>query len=107
MSLGGNYLFLCLLLSMVCFILGVGLPPTAALRPGSGNPGSALISLGLDPLVAHLFVFCFANRTIRRLCAPPSFLSSGITLESTGSNRRPVGDDRNSTLCSALYLCLQ
>ena len=80
MSLGGNYLFLCLLLSMVvCFILGMGLPPTAAYVLAAAILAPALISLGLDPLVAHLFVFYFANfgAITPPVCAAV-FLSSGI-----------------------------
>ena len=80
MSQGGNYLFLCLLLSMVvCFILGMGLPPTAAYVLAAAILAPALISLGLDPLVAHLFVFYFANfgAITPPVCAAV-FLSSGI-----------------------------
>lgn len=79
-GLGGNYLFLCLLLSMVvCFILGMGLPPTAAYVLAAAILAPALISLGLDPLVAHLFVFYFS--TIGAITPPVCaavFLSSGI-----------------------------
>lgn len=79
-SIGGNHLFLCLLLSMVvCFILGMGLPPTAAYVLAAAILAPALISLGLDPMVAHLFVFYFS--TIGAITPPVCaavFLSSSI-----------------------------
>lgn len=60
-SLGQNNLFLCLFFSMVvCIILGMGLPTTAAYVLGAAVLAPALISLGLDPLIAHLFIFYFA-----------------------------------------------
>lgn len=60
-SLGRGDLFLCLLFSMVvCIILGMGLPTTAAYVLGAAVLAPALISLEIDPLIAHLFVFYFA-----------------------------------------------
>lgn len=79
-GLGGSRLFLCLLLSMVvCFILGMGLPPTAAYVLAAAILAPALITLGLSPLVAHLFVFYFS--TIGAITPPVCaavFLSSSI-----------------------------
>ena len=60
-SLGRGNLFLCLFFSMVvCIILGMGLPTTAAYVLGAAVLAPALVSLGIDPLIAHLFVFYFA-----------------------------------------------
>lgn len=79
-GIGGNHLFLCLVLSMfVCFILGMGLPPTAAYVLAAAILAPALISLGLKPIVAHLFVFYFS--TIGAITPPVCaavFLSSSI-----------------------------
>lgn len=79
-SLGQNNLFLCLFFSMVvCIILGMGLPTTAAYVLGAAVLAPALISLGLPPLVAHLFVFYFACLSA---ITPPVcvavFMSSGL-----------------------------
>lgn len=60
-SLGGGNVFICLFLAMVvCIILGMGLPTTAAYVLGAAVLCPALITLGLPPLMAHLFVFYYA-----------------------------------------------
>ncbi len=79
-SIGQGHLFPCLVLSMVvCFILGMGLPPTAAYVLAASILAPALITLGLPDLVAHLFVFYFS--TIGAITPPVCaavFLASGI-----------------------------
>jgi TRAP-type uncharacterized transport system fused permease subunit len=45
---------------IVCIILGMGLPTTAAYVLAASVTGPALIKLGLSPVAAHLFVFYFA-----------------------------------------------
>lgn len=79
-SIGQNNLFLCLLLSMlVCIILGMGLPTTAAYVLAAAILAPALVSLNLPPLVAHLFVFYFSTlATITPPVCAAVFLSSGI-----------------------------
>lgn len=77
---GETNLFLCLLLSMVvCVILGMGVPTTAAYVLGSAILCPALIGLGLQPLVAHMFVFFFAALSA---ITPPVcsavFISAGL-----------------------------
>lgn len=53
--------FLALFLTMiVCLILGMGLPTTAAYVLAGSVAGPALIKLGVIPMAAHLFVFYFA-----------------------------------------------
>lgn len=60
-SLGRNNLFLSLIFSMlVCIILGMGLPTTAAYVLGAAVLAPALISLGVAPMLSHLFIFYFA-----------------------------------------------
>ena len=57
----GASLFLALVLAMVvCLILGMGLPTTAAYVLAASVVAPALIKLGTDELAAHLFVFYFA-----------------------------------------------
>ncbi len=79
-SLGAGHLFACLVLAMlVCFILGMGLPPTAAYVLAAAILAPALIFLGESKLVAHLFVFYFS--TLGAITPPVCaavFLASGI-----------------------------
>lgn len=79
-SMGQGNLFLVLMLSMVvCFILGMGLPTTAAYVLAAAVLAPALIQLGLNPLIAHLFVFYFSTMaTITPPVCAAVFLSSGI-----------------------------
>lgn len=56
-----NDLLLTLILTMVtCIILGMGLPTTACYIVSATIAAPALIKLGVQPLVAHFFVFYFA-----------------------------------------------
>lgn len=60
-TLGENSVFLCLVCSMlVCILLGMGLPTTAAYVLGASVLAPALITLGVQPLCAHLFVMYYA-----------------------------------------------
>jgi TRAP transporter 4TM/12TM fusion protein len=80
-NVGGGSLFLTLFFTMLaCLVLGMGLPsiPTYIVTATMAAP--ALTQLGVEPLVAHLFVFyfgLFANIT------PPvalaSFAAAGLT----------------------------
>ena len=60
-NLAGNNSFLALIAVMiVAIILGMGMSTTAAYVIAASALGPALISLGLMPLPAHLFIFYFA-----------------------------------------------
>jgi TRAP transporter 4TM/12TM fusion protein len=60
-GLSGGSKFLGLFFTMVvCIVLGMGLPTTAAYVLAASVAGPALIKLGLSPVAAHLFVFYFA-----------------------------------------------
>ncbi|MFP3441294.1 TRAP transporter large permease subunit, partial [Pantoea sp. SIMBA_133] len=48
------------LTALACLILGMEVPTTAAYVICVSVAGPALISLGLEPLLAHLFVFWYA-----------------------------------------------
>ncbi|WP_447527522.1 TRAP transporter permease [Vreelandella sp. TE19] len=61
LSLSGDMLWPALLLTaLACLILGMEVPTTAAYVICVSVAGPALTSLGLSPLLAHLFVFWFA-----------------------------------------------
>lgn len=79
-KVGQGNLLLCLILStVVCFILGMGMPPTAAYVLAASVLAPALISLGMEKLIAHLFVFYFSSigAITPPVCAAV-FLASGI-----------------------------
>lgn len=79
-QLGQGNLFLCLVLSMlVCIILGMGLPTTAAYVLAASVLAPALIQLGLPVMVSHLFVFYFScMATITPPVCAAVFLAAGI-----------------------------
>jgi TRAP transporter 4TM/12TM fusion protein len=61
LSFSGEMLWPALLLTaLACLILGMEVPTTAAYVICVSVAGPALISLGLEPLMVHLFVFWFA-----------------------------------------------
>lgn len=61
LGFGGNAVIPSLLLAMVlCIVLGMGLPTTAAYVLAASVVAPAISSLGFEPLAAHLFVFYFA-----------------------------------------------
>jgi TRAP transporter 4TM/12TM fusion protein len=79
-SIGQNNLFLSLMLAMVvCIVLGMGLPTTAAYVLSASILAPAVISLGVPVLSAHLFVMFFATlATITPPVCAAIFLSSGM-----------------------------
>ena len=61
LTLSGDNLWLALLLTaLACIILGMEVPTTAAYVICVSVAGPALIDLGLQPLLVHLFIFWFA-----------------------------------------------
>ncbi len=79
-GLGGNLLFLTtLIVAIVCMILGMGIPTTAAYVLVAAILAPAMIKIGIEPLVAHMFVFYYATLSV---ITPPVcvavFLASGI-----------------------------
>ncbi|MCM3035769.1 TRAP transporter permease [Bacillus pumilus] len=62
MNLGQNSILLTLFLTMIaCVIMGMGLPSTAAYIIVGVLTAPALIDLGIDPLLAHMFIYYFAS----------------------------------------------
>lgn len=63
----------------VCLILGMGVPTTAAYVLVAAVLAPALTTIGVEPLIAHLFVFYFATLSV---ITPPVcvavFVASGI-----------------------------
>lgn len=82
-QLGGNALIPSLILSMlVCAVLGMGLPTTAAYIVCATAIAPALTGLGLPTLAAHLFLLYFASiSAITPPVAVASYAAAGIADE--------------------------
>ncbi len=79
-SIGGENLFMItLIVAVVCMIMGMGIPTTAAYVLVAAVLAPALIKVGIVPLVAHLFVFYYATLSV---ITPPVciavFVGAGI-----------------------------
>ncbi|MCP5366762.1 MAG: TRAP transporter fused permease subunit [Hyphomicrobiales bacterium] len=83
LSAGGNQLWPALLLTAAaCLLLGMEVPTTAAYVICVSVAGPALQDLGLDPLVANLFVFWFALlSTITPPVCGAVFIAAGMVEE--------------------------
>jgi TRAP transporter 4TM/12TM fusion protein len=83
-ALAGGSLFLLLVFTAISsIILGMGLPTVAAYLVLSVTTAPALITLGVEPLAAHLFIFYFG---VISAITPPvalaAFAAAGIARES-------------------------
>ena len=79
-SVAGEQLFLvALIVAGICLIMGMGIPTTAAYVLVAAVLAPALTRMGVEPLVAHLFVFYFATISV---ITPPVciavFVAAGI-----------------------------
>jgi TRAP transporter 4TM/12TM fusion protein len=79
-SLGGENVFLIsLIVAVVCMIMGMGIPTTAAYVLVAAVLAPAMIKIGIAPLVAHMFVFYYATLSV---ITPPVciavFVGAGI-----------------------------
>ncbi|ALM53271.1 TRAP transporter permease [Halomonas huangheensis] len=78
-DVGQSTMMVALIVAAVCLILGMGIPTTAAYVLVASVLAPALTGIGVDPLIAHLFVFYFATLSV---ITPPVcvavFVASGI-----------------------------
>ena len=76
---GDTAILVALIVGVVCLVMGMGLPTTAAYVLVAAVLAPALTAVGIDPLAAHLFVFYFATISV---ITPPVcvavFVGSGI-----------------------------
>ena len=73
LQIAGTNLMLALMVAAVtCLVLGMGLPTTAAYVLGAALLAPALSKLGLEPIVAHFFVFYYC---ILSVITPPVCLA--------------------------------
>lgn len=68
-----------LVVAMVCMVMGMGIPTTAAYVLVAATLAPALIKVGVSPLASHMFVFYFATLSV---ITPPVcvgvFVAAGI-----------------------------
>lgn len=78
-SAGSSILLVGLVVAVVCMIMGMGIPTTAAYVLVAATLAPALIKAGVAPLSAHMFVFYFATLSV---ITPPVcvavFVAAGI-----------------------------
>jgi TRAP transporter 4TM/12TM fusion protein len=79
-NVAGEQLFLvALIVALICMVMGMGIPTTAAYVLVAAVLAPALTKIGVEPLVAHLFVFYFATISV---ITPPVciavFVAAGI-----------------------------
>lgn len=76
---GEQLLLVALIVAGICLIMGMGIPTTAAYVLVAAVMAPALTRMGVEPLVAHLFVFYFATISV---ITPPVciavFVAAGI-----------------------------
>jgi TRAP transporter 4TM/12TM fusion protein len=76
---GSSIFLLALLVGLICLILGMGIPTTAAYVLVASVLAPALTKAGMPPLAAHMFVFYFATVSV---ITPPVciavFVAAGI-----------------------------
>ncbi|MCW1404447.1 TRAP transporter large permease subunit [Novosphingobium sp. MW5] len=76
---GDSTVLVAIIVGVVCLIMGMGLPTTAAYVLVAAVLAPAMTAVGVDPLAAHLFVFYFATISV---ITPPVcvavFVGAGI-----------------------------
>ncbi len=84
LDIAGTSTFLAMVFAMVvAIILGMGVPTTAAYAIAAAVVAPGLIRIGVDPLVAHMFIFYFA---ILSAITPPVALASFAAASMAGAD---------------------
>src|SRR5690625_2653277 len=82
---GDSLLLVGLIVAAICMVLGMGIPTTAAYVLVAATLAPALVSAGLKPISAHMFVFYYATLSV---ITPPVcvgvFVAAGIAGEKWG-----------------------
>jgi TRAP transporter 4TM/12TM fusion protein len=85
---GGNVFVILVMTSLVCLVLGMGMPTSAAYITVAVLAIPALIKAGLEPITAHFFGFFFANLS---MITPPVALAAYAGAGIAGANATKVG----------------
>ncbi|MCE8023303.1 MULTISPECIES: TRAP transporter permease [Halomonadaceae] len=100
-NVGGQSLFLvAFIVGGVCLILGMGIPTTAAYVLVASVLAPALTSIGVEPLIAHLFVFYFATLSV---ITPPVCVAVFVAAGIAGTNWLPAAVEA-VRLAAAIYV---
>jgi TRAP transporter 4TM/12TM fusion protein len=84
----GNVVIILILTSLICLILGMGMPTSAAYITVAVMAIPSLIKAGLTPITAHFFGFYFANLS---MITPPVALAAYAGAGIAGANSSDVG----------------
>lgn len=85
---GDSTVLVSLIVGLVCLIMGMGLPTTAAYVLVAAVLAPAMTAVGVDPLVAHLFVFYFATISV---ITPPVCVAVFVGAGIARTNWLPAG----------------
>lgn len=89
LSIADQNVFIALLFAMgVSILLGLGMPTTAAYAVSASVIAPGLISLGVEPLIAHMFVFYYA---VMSAITPPVALAAFAAAGISGSHPMKTG----------------
>ena len=95
-EVGGSNIWLVLILTaFAAFILGLGLPTSAAYLLLAVLIAPALVRLGIDPIVAHMFIFYYG---LVSAITPPVALAAYAAASISGA-------DANATAVESIRLC--
>lgn len=88
--LGEEYgvLVMLLLTSLICIVLGMGMPTATVYIVLVSVIGPALIKMGLEPMGAHLFLFYFG---LISMLTPPVAIASMVAAEMAGADMWKTG----------------
>ncbi|MEO3388150.1 TRAP transporter fused permease subunit [Mesorhizobium sp. CAU 1741] len=84
---GQNIVLIGLIVAGACLILGMGIPTTAAYVLVASVMAPALIAVGIEPLVAHMFVFYYATISV---ITPPVCIAVFVAASIAGVHWWPV-----------------
>lgn len=100
-NVGGQSLFLvAFIVGGVCLILGMGIPTTAAYVLVASVLAPALTGIGVEPLIAHLFVFYFATLSV---ITPPVCVAVFVAAGIADTNWLPAAGEA-VRLAAAIYV---
>lgn len=85
---GGQVLILLMLAMVASLVLGAGMPTTSAYIMAAVLIAPALVQMGVDALLAHMFVFYFA---IMSMLTPPVALSAYAAASISGASSSSTG----------------
>ncbi|GAK04906.1 TRAP-type uncharacterized transport system, fused permease component [Geomicrobium sp. JCM 19037] len=89
LSIADNNLLIALVFAMlVSIILGMGMPTTAAYAVAASVIAPGLVNLGIEPIVAHMFVFFYA---VMSAITPPIALAAFAAAGIAGTNPMKTG----------------